>query len=244
MNISIASPLAKDTFEAMTKSDRIKTVLSMVDENEYETVVSKLITLFDLELNFGKAHDFGIKRVIKSRVFEFSDGISLPSRLFMILHTLGHYYFISRADKMGIDRYKYIYDTFENTNLHVYEQADAKAVQEARIVTDKVRRDRTEFEIKANDFAADLLRAIGHPHLIPLIKLYEPADVNYILDVTEGGRDSIVPTDFDYLDRYVCTSQTVVEEDNSEQIYWPGVFSIGSIDWPLLAKSKLEIHFF
>ncbi|MGV2122183.1 hypothetical protein ACQZ4R_03655 [Agrobacterium vitis] len=244
MNISIPSPLAKETFEAMSKTDRIQAVLSIVDEAEYKAVTTKLASLFDLEYNFEKVHKFGIKTIIKSRVFDFADGISLPSRLFMILHTLGHYYFISRADKMGIDRYKYIYDTFENTNLHVYEQAEAKAVQAARVVTDKIRRDRTEFEIRANDYSADLLRAIGHAHLIPLIKLYEPADINYILDVTEGGKNAIVPTDFDYLDRYVCNNQTVDEEDNLERIYESGIFDIGAIDWDLLAKSKLEIHFF
>ncbi|OWK23142.1 hypothetical protein AJ87_41590 [Rhizobium yanglingense] len=90
----------------MSKADRIQAVLSIVDEAEYDKVTTKLASLFGLEYNFGKAHKFGIKTIIKSRVFDFSDGISLPSRLFMILHTLGHYYFISRADKMGIDRYK------------------------------------------------------------------------------------------------------------------------------------------
>ncbi|MBY5775429.1 hypothetical protein HFN63_36510 [Rhizobium leguminosarum] len=244
MNLSIPSPLAKEAFETMSKADRIRAVLSIVDEAEYEAVTTKLESLFGLKYNFGKAHIFSIKAVIKGRVFNFSDGISLPSRLFMILHTLGHYYFISRADKMGIDRYRYIYDTFENTNLHVYEQAEAQAVQVARIVTDKIRRDRTEFEIRANDYSADLLRVIGHPHLIPLIKLYQPADINYILDVTEGGKDAIVPTDLDYLDRYVCNDQSVVEEDNVERIYEAGAFNIAAIDWDLLAKSKLEIHFF
>ena len=190
------------------------------------------------------SHKFGIKAVITSKVFDFADGISLSSRLFMILHTIGHYYFISRADQMGIDRYRYIYDTFENTNLHVYEQADAKAVSDSRIVTEKVRRDRTEFEIRANDYSADLLRAIGRPHLIPLVKLYEPADINYILDVTENGKDAIVPTDFDYLDRYVCNVQKVEEEENLERIYESGIFDINAINWPLLVKSKLEIHFF
>jgi hypothetical protein len=244
MNMSVLAGLDFKKYRAMNKADRIQTISGMVGAAEYDDIATKLKDLFALEYNFGRSHKFGIKTVIKNRVFDFSDGISMSSRLFMMVHTLGHYYFISRAGKLGVDRYKYIYDTFENTNLHVYEQADAKAVKDARIVTDKIRRDRTEFEIRANDFAADLLRAIGHPHLIPLVKIYEPADINYILDVTESGKDAIVPTDFDYLDRYVCADQTVLEEENIECIYEPSAFDINAIDWPLLIKSKLEIHFF
>jgi hypothetical protein len=231
-------------YRALSKADRIQAISNMVDAVEYDDIATKLKTLFKLEYNFGKTHLFGIKTVIKNRIFDFSDGISLSSRLFMIVHTLGHYYFISRAGQLGIDRYRYIYDTFENTNLHVYEQADAKAAKDARVVTDRLRRDRTEFEIRANDFAADLLGSIGHPHLIPLLKIYEPADINYILDVTENGRAAIVPTDFDYLDRYVCTDQSVFEEENTELIYQPDAFDIRAINWQILVDSKLEIHFF
>jgi hypothetical protein len=228
----------------MPKSDRIRTIVEMVDDDEYKAVTEKLASQFDLDFRFGAQHQFGIKTVIKRRDFHFTDGISASSRIFMIVHTLGHYYFISRAAQMGIDRYKYIYDTFENTNLHVYQQAEAKPDPEARKVTDKIRRDRTEFEVRANDYALDLLKAIGHPNLMPLVKIYEPADVNYILDVTEGGKDAIVPTDFDYLDRYVCTDQIINEEQNSEFIYKSGTFEINATDWELLEKSKIEIHFF
>lgn len=236
--------LGSSEFTRLSLEDRVDAVLNFVGEEEYQIVSTKLADLFGLQYHFVPAHQFGIKAIIKNRVFTFGEGISLPSRVFMILHTLGHYYFISRADKMGIDRYRYIYDTFENTNLHVYEQAEAKAIADARIVDDKVRRDRTEFEIRANDYSADLLEAIGHPRLIPLIKLYEPADINYILDVTEGGKNAIVPTDHDYLTKYVCAKQVVNEEDNVERIYEPGRFSINEIDWPLLIRTKLEIHFF
>ena len=231
-------------FARLSIEDRVNAVLSFVDEEEYQAVSTKLADLFGLQYHFVPSHQFGIKAIIKNRVFTFGEGISLASRVFMILHTIGHYYFISRADKMGIDRYRYIYDTFENTNLHVYEQAEAKAIADARIVDEKVRRDRTEFEIRANDYSADLLEAIGHPRLIPLIKLYEPADINYILAVTEGGKDAIVPTDLDYLTNYVCTKQIVTEEENVERIHEPGRFHINEIDWPLLIRSKLEIHFF
>ncbi|MVA24044.1 hypothetical protein V6582_10350 [Agrobacterium vitis] len=41
MNTSIPSLLAKETFEAMPKTDRIQAVLSIVDEAEYKAVTTR-----------------------------------------------------------------------------------------------------------------------------------------------------------------------------------------------------------
>ncbi|AUX21184.1 hypothetical protein SOCEGT47_016630 [Sorangium cellulosum] len=227
----------------MSKKEKIKNVLEMVSLSDYEELIKRTTELFDLEYNTVESHPNNIKAVIKYKTFTFREGLSLSSKTFMILHSLGHYYFISNAKRKKNTRYEYIYDK-EGTdapNLHLYKNLG----EEPRVVTDKMRKDRIDFEVGANNFGIELLRHLGMEHLSPVVSIYQAGDVNYILDVTAHGKDAIVPTDYDYLDRYICNGLTYEEEPNDEDIFAPEEFSIhGTLDWPYLDHLKLEVHFF
>jgi hypothetical protein len=231
----------------------IKRVLNMISDDEYVTLEKRCYELFGLQYVTVPSHKYNIKCIIERRKFSFAEGLSNASKAFMILHTIGHYYFITNAVRMGVRRYEHIYDTFENANLHVYDtifndhdSAEHRKTGDYELgtVPEKIRIDRTVFEVGANNYAMHVLEFLGMPHLGPLVRAYEPADLIYILDVTAGGKHAIVETDYDYLDRYVCNNPVVKDEPDTEGVYEPAKFHINNIDWQTLEDIKLEIHFF
>jgi hypothetical protein len=235
------------------KQAEIQRVLSMISEDEYKVLERKCYELYGLHYETVPSHKYCIKCIITRRHFSFADGLSPASKAFMILHTIGHYYFITSAVRKGVKRYEHIYDTFENANLHVYDTIfndHDKAEQrkdghyELGTVPEQIRIDRTVFEVGANNYSMHLLDFLGMQHLGPLVRIYEPADLLYILDVTARGRHAIVDSDFDYLDKYVCNNSAIKDEPDIEGVYSPDTFHLNDIDWQTLEKIKLEIHFF
>jgi hypothetical protein len=244
---------AASSNDPVAKRIAIQKVLGMITAEEYKVLERKCYELHGLHYETVPSHKFDIKCIITRRHFSFAEGLSAASKAFMILHTIGHYYFITRAVRKGITRYEHIYDTFENANLHVYDTIfnnHDKAEQrkdghyQLGTVPEKIRIDRTVFEVGANNYSMHLLDFLGMPHLAPLVRIYEPADLLYILDVTARGRHAIVETDHDYLDKYVCNDPIIKAEPDTEQVYDPNTFHINDIDWHTLEKIKLEIHFF
>lgn len=226
-----------------SKKDKIKSVLEMVSPGDYERLVKQTTEMFDLEYNTVESHPNNIKAIIKYKTFTFREGISLSSKTFMILHSLGHYYFISNAKKVKNTRYEYIYDKVgkDSPNLHLYNNLG----EDPRVVTDQMRKDRIDFEVGANNFGIEFLKHLDMAHLAPVVSIYQAGDVNYILDVAAHGKDAIVPTDYDYLDRYICNGLTYEEEPNDERIFAPEEFSPhGTMNWPYIDDLKLEVHFF
>ncbi|ACL62926.1 hypothetical protein [Methylobacterium nodulans] len=215
-------------------------VASSYPETLYEDLATKLVSRFGLDLRISKCFDHGIKAVIKGRSFHYLHEISSPTKIFMLLHTLGHYQFITRAARLGIQRYDYIYETSEDGDAHVYRYRAASGG--GPVVTPKILCDRIEFEVRANDFAVETARALGLGQLVPLIRLYEPADIRYIIDVMDGGVDAIV-SDRDYVEGYVLSGLGVPQQHNEEKIFDRRFFSVEDIDWELLRTRKIEIHF-
>lgn len=117
-------------------------------------------------------------------------------------------------------------------------------MHEPQVVTEKMRRDRIAFEVGANNFAIEMLKHFDLAHLAPLVTTYETGDVNYIIDVTAGGRDAIVATDQDYLEKYICNNLSFEQEDTDEKIFDAEQFRVDGIDWGYLDEIKLEVHFF
>ncbi len=209
-------------------------------ETLYDELALRLKNLFDLKITSSDDHEHGIKAVIKGKSFDCLRDVSAPTRIFMLLHTLGHYYFISRAARIGIDRYDYIYETSENGDAHVYRYKAAG--NGSPVVTAKILADRIEFEVRANDFAVELAKSIGFPHLVPLIRLYEPADIRYIIDVMDGGPEAIL-SDREYVEKYVLSGLGVPQQDNQENIFDLENFILEDVDWELIERRKIEIHF-
>jgi hypothetical protein len=239
--------------DPIAKSVDIDRTLSMITADEYQTLERRCYELYGLHYEIVPAHKYNIKCIIKRRHFSFVDNISHASKAFMLLHTIGHYYFITNAVRKGVKRYEHIYDTFENANLHVYDtifndhdKAERRkdGYNERGTVPERVRIDRTVFEVGANKYAIHVLDFLGMKHLAPLVRKYEPADLVYILDVTADGRNAIVDTDYDYLDRYVCNNSIIKDEPDLEKVYDPEWFHMNNIDWQTLEEIKLEIHFF
>lgn len=234
-------------------SEKINEILGMISGEEYKTLERRCYELFGLHYETVSSHKFGIKCIIARRKFSFVEGISFASKAFMVLHTVGHYFFVTNAVRKGVRRYEHIYDTFENTNLHVYDtifkqhdklERRKEGQYELGSVPERIRIDRTVFEVGANNYAMHILDFLGMAHLKPLVRTYEPADLLYILDVTAGGKDAIVPTDYDYIERYVSKNLRIKDEPDTERVYEPEKFHISSIDWQALEDIKLEIHFF
>lgn len=228
-------------------------VRGLISPAEALLLESRLQALFGLHSDTVPHHLHNIKCIIRRRHFQFAEGISPASKAFMLLHTIGHYFFISSAVQKGVRRYEPIYDTFENANLHIYDMmfdSHAQVIRRAEgesirgCVPEQVRLDRIAFEVGANRYALLVLDALQMSHLHALVLTYEPADIRYILDVTAHGRAAIVKTDDDYIERYVCQPFPLDEVPDSEGVYEPEAFHLSKIDWQALEDIKLEIHFF
>ena len=77
------------------------------------------------------------------------------------------------------------------------------------------------------------------------LRTYEAGDINYIVDVSGHGKNAIVPTDNDYLRKYVCAGLTIDPDDTYDDgVYDAASFRIDGIDWDYIEDIKLEIHFF
>jgi hypothetical protein len=168
-----------------------------------------------------------------------------PSKL-GIKH-LGHYYFICEAKRKNVERYAYIYDLRGvQAALHYYEtEGRPNGLDQPVQMTEQRRNDRISFEVSANNFATNLLHQIGFEQGIEVIKHYEVGDIKYILDVSHGGKAAIVPTDLDYLNRYVSQGGALDPDDTFDDgVYDPTAFNVDAIDWDYIRDIKLEIHFF
>lgn len=228
------NPIRTEQVAPHSKEVRINQVLSMIDEQAFKHLTHTFQEMFGLEYETITSLPHHVKCLINCKNFKFIEGLSYSSKAFMILHTLGHYYFISSADEKKVNRFNYLYEI----------QGAKISLLEPREVTEKIIRDRTAFEIGANYFAVELLHAIGLSHLAPIVTTYQSGDINYILDVTGGGKDVIVPTDYDYLDKYVCNNCTVQEEADEHHIFEKEKFHPENINWEVIFKLNLEINFY
>ncbi|WP_374422273.1 hypothetical protein [Chromobacterium sp.] len=225
----------------------IERVLAMISPQELQRLQNRLQQLFQLQYSETDSHPHNIKTIIKGRDIQFSRGVSPASRAFMILHSLGHYFFICAAKRKNIERYSYIYDLRGvQAALHYYETAgQSNGLDEPPPMTEQRRKDRVSFEVGANRFAADLLAHIGFEHVAQLLRRYEIGDINYILDVSRGGKAAIVPSDRDYLRQYICAGLSIDPADAYDDgVYSPDAFRPDGIDWQHIEDIKLEIHFF
>lgn len=106
---------------SLTKKEKINGLLSMVRERDYEAMSKRFADYFGLTFTTLPTLPHRIKSVIRGKEFLFADGGSAASRTFIILHSLGHYYFISSAKRKNENRYEYIYDKKERqTSLHLH----------------------------------------------------------------------------------------------------------------------------
>lgn len=177
----------------------------------------------------------------------FAKGVSPVSRAFMVLHSLGHYYFISEAKRKNIERYAYIYDSRGVQGaLHYYEIQDKpNGLDQPPEMTAQRHKDRVSFEVGANNFAIDMLASLGIAQGADIIRSYQAGDINYILDVSRGGKHAITPSDRDYLEKYVCGGLSIDMEDAwDDGVYDHHAFDVHAINWQHIADIKLEIHFF
>lgn len=209
------------------------------DESDYLQLRDRLQCLHPITVETGDGFDHGIKAIIRGHEFVHSSSLSSPTRIFMLLHTLGHYQFLTSAARMGIDRYDYIYEVSDDRSAHVYNYSSADI---GRPVDQAMIDDRIEFEVRANDFAVEIAKAIAMPKLVPLIRLFEPADIRYIVDVMRGG-PSAIRSDEEYLSAYVLSGLALRRPENTERIFDRGTFGVANIDWDLIASRKIEIHF-
>lgn len=222
-------------------------LLSTMGASMYDNLINTLIERFGLEIDEVDQHPLNIKAIIKGRKITFARSVSWPSRSFMILHSLGHYYFICEARRRNVERYAYIYDLRGvQAALHYYEQEGAANGLEAPPeMTEQKRKDRVSFEIGANNFAIEMLRSLRLEAFVPVIKSYEAGDINYIVDVSRYGKTAITSSDLEYLQKYVFAGRSVDPSDAYDDgVFDASSFDIGSIDWEFIKDIKLEIHFF
>jgi hypothetical protein len=231
-------------YDSASKEERIASLLAMIKPEDYQHMAKVLGDMFGLEYKMVDSHPSNIKAIIKYKTFTFRKGISDASKTFMVLHSLGHYYFISRAKKVGVKRFEYIYDKEGMEGGAIVKQY-GELGEGGRPVSRKMRTDRVAFEIGANNYGIEMLEAVGLGQLSRIVKIYEAGDVNYILDVTAGGKAAIVPTDHDYLDRYICNNLSYEEDSNDDGVFDKATFDVvGGLDWNYLDELKLEVHFF
>lgn len=165
----------------------------------------------------------------------------------MVLHSLGHYYFICEAKRKNVERYAYIYDSRGvQAALHYYEtEGKPNGLDQPPEMTEQRRKDRVSFEVGANNFAIDMLEKLGVASGAEIIRGYEAGDIGYILDVSQGGKNAIMPTDRAYLEAYVCAGLTFDPADACDSgVHDSRSFDVDGIDWQYIADIKLEIHFF
>ncbi len=127
-------------------------LLSTIGESSYDKLTDALMGKFGLDLDEVDHHPLNIKAIIKGRKITFARSVSWPSRTFMLLHSLGHYYFICEAKRKNIERYAYIYDLRGvQAALHYYEhEGSANGLDAPPEMTDEKRKDRVSFEVGAN----------------------------------------------------------------------------------------------
>src|SRR3954462_14444045 len=89
-------------YDSASKEERIASLLAMIKPEDYQHMAKVLDDMFGLEYKMVDSHPSNIKAIIKYKTFTFRKGISDASKTFMVLHSLGHYYFISRAKKVGV----------------------------------------------------------------------------------------------------------------------------------------------
>ncbi len=237
--------LATDTVSDIDA--RIENLLALMSEHDFEELKLVLSQRFGLEYFEVDAHPSHIKTIITGKKVVFSKAVSPASRAFMVLHSLGHYYFICEAKRKNIERYAYIYDSRGvQAALHYYEtEGKPNGLDQPPEMTEQRRKDRVSFEVGANNFAIDMLSRLGISGGAQLIQSYQAGDINYILDVSRGGKHAITPTDRDYLEKYVCSGLTIDPSDACDDgVYDRQSFDIDAIDWQYIADIKLEIHFF
>ncbi|MFE8644825.1 hypothetical protein ACFX58_07040 [Sphingomonas sp. NCPPB 2930] len=226
---------------------RIDSILSMMTEDGFGELKTVLQKRFGLEYDEVSAHPHHIKTTIRGKRIVFAQGVSPASRAFMVLHSLGHYYFICEARRKNIERYAYIYDLRGvQSALHYYEtEGQPSGLEQPPEMTDQRRKDRVSFEVGANNFAISLLRTIGFEKGIDVMEKYASGDIHYIVDVSRGGKSAIVRSDRDYIRKYVSADLAVDPADvEDDGVYDAEVFDIDSIDWTYIEDIKLEIHFF
>ena len=172
-------------------------LLSTIGESSYDKLTDALVGKFGLELEEVDHHPLNIKAIIKGRKIAFAKSVSWPSRTFMLLHSLGHYYFICEAKRKNIERYAYIYDLRGvQAALHYYEhEGSANGLDAPPEMTDEKRKDRVSFEVGANNFAVEMLRSLGLSAFVPIIRTYEAGDIHYIVDVSRYGKQAITSSD-------------------------------------------------
>ncbi|AMK18909.1 hypothetical protein [Sphingobium sp. MI1205] len=226
---------------------RMDELLSTIGESSYDKLADTLVEKFGLELDEVDHHPLNIKAVIKGRQITFAKSVSWPSRTFMLLHSLGHYYFICEAKSKNIERYAYIYDLRGvQAALHYYEhEGSANGLDAPPEMTDEKRKDRVSFEVGANNFAVEMLRSLGLSAYVPIIRTYEAGDIHYIVDVSRYGKQAITSSDRDYLQKYVFAGHSVDPADAYDDgVFDASLFDVDAIDWTFLEDIKLEIHFF
>jgi hypothetical protein len=226
-----------------SKEQKIGALLRAASAREFESLTSLMTRMFGIDFQYVDSHPNNIKCIIKYKTFKFRNDLSISSKIFMIIHSIGHYYFITSAKRKNYDRYAYIYDQEgrEATALHIYEHLG----HAPHAVTEKMKQDRISFEIGANNFGREFLKHTGMEKLVSLVDTYQAGDINYILDVTTSGSEAIVRTDEDYLDRYICNDLTCEEDAHGEKIFEAEHFALHeSLDWKYLSGLNLEVHFF
>ncbi|MBB2172941.1 hypothetical protein [Gluconacetobacter asukensis] len=239
-----------NVINADTKADldsRVEQLIAAMTPDGYRGLTRKLEDHFGLRFAEVPSHPFNIKAMIKGKDIVFSESVSLTSRAFMMLHSLGHYYFICEAKRKNVERYSYIYDLRGvQAALHYYEtEGQANGLEAPPEMTEQKRKDRVSFEIGANNFAIDLMRTLGLENVGPIVRAYEVGDINYIVDVSGRGKSAITKTDREYLEKYICGDLSVDPDDMYDDgVYSSGSFDVDAIDWRYLEDIKLEIHFF
>jgi hypothetical protein len=238
---------------ATAKQNAIADVYSMISLQEYMFIEQRCKELYGLHVENVQNYKYNIKSIMARKHFTFTEGLSAATKAFQLLHVVGHYHFMTSASRKGVRRYEPIYSTFGNASLHVYEESEARSDVAGSVnagsgdfveITDEIRVNRILFEMGANKYAILILDYLGMKHIEPLVKLYEPADISYLIDITSRGRPAIVETDFEYIDKYVCSERAIKNEPDLEGVYDADSFRVSDIDWPILEKLKLEFHFF
>ena len=221
----------------LSLQQRVKSVLSMVDEEGAEALLQILRKKLGLVFQAKDYHEGNVKGICEGKHFCFINKMSSTSLIFMILHVLGHYYFISEANKKNIKRYQYIYQN----GMNLLPELDFPMQN----VTEQLLKDYVSYEVSANNFATQLLIEIGFENLIPVIQFYSIGDINYIIDVTTKGKSFIAPSDLDYIKNYICANLSLPHEDTFDNgIFERTHFNIDALDWHLLKSINLKIYFF
>lgn len=226
-------------------------VMEMVSPEEFIYLQQKCSELYGLRVQTAKSYQHHVKSIMARQSFTFTEGLSDATKTYQLIHVIGHYHFMTSALRRGVSRYDYIFESFQNASLMVYddpiERLNALSIDDLAAPYDipaDVRANRIVFEAGANKYAELILTQLGMMNLWPIIKIYEPADIQYLLDITAIGRPAIMLSDYDYITKYVCGRPPIEDVPDIERVFDPESFRVGDIDWPYLDSLKLEFHFF